>query len=168
VTTTTSRVPEVIDYLVATAQAASALTGVLVLDGPQIPAAWQTRKQVLWFGADPASLGEAAGESAQDFATAMSQGKLKDELGSILCAARHWSGDKTSKTHRDGAAAIVAAVELMLRSTPDAGGPGDATMGGLVFWSQVGGQMAWFPKQVTNGAECLVTFHVTYMARLTT
>lgn len=163
---TTSQVPEIIDYLVT--QATAALPSVVVVDGPQIPVVTLNREQVLWIGADPAALGEAAGESAQDFATAMSQGKLKDEVGSILCAARHWSGDTTNKVHRDGAAAIVAGVELMLRSTPDAGGPGDATMGGLVFWSQVGGQMSWFPKQVNNGAECLVTFHVTYMARLTT
>lgn len=155
------------DYLVAKAQASAALSGVLVLDGPQPPAAWQSSQQVLWFGADPAALGNAAAESVQVFATAFDHARNRDEDGTITCAARHWTGDKTIKTHRDGAAAIVGAVEDILRGVGDTGDPGDASMGGLVLWSQVS-RTQWFPSQKPNGAEVLVVFDVSFRARLTT
>jgi hypothetical protein len=165
--TTTSQVPAVTDWLVAAAQSSAALSDVTVVDGPQIPAATQNRPQVLWIGADPASLNDAAAEAAQNWPV-MDNARTRDEDGAITCAAQDWSGDTTISTHRDGAAAIVAAVELLLRGTPRVGGPGDATMGGLVMWSGVDGPYAWYPRQVANGALVLVTFRVTYRARLTT
>lgn len=173
--TTTSLIPAVTDYLVSACQASASLGAadppVLVLDGPQPNAVWSQQPLVLWIGADPANLGEAAAESVQVFGTAFDKGHNRDEDGVITCAARHWGGGDGStdiKVHRDAAAAIVAAVELLLRGVGGAGDPGDAFMGGLVNWSQVTGPYQWFPKQVPNGAECLVIFRVSYFARLTT
>ena len=165
--TTTSQIPAVTDYLVAAAQA-SLSPGVTVFDGPQPVYAWQAIEQVLFIGADPMSLTEATAEAEQRFATALDSGRLRDEDGSIVCAAQHWSGDPAVKTHRDGAAAIVAGVELLLRGTPRTGAPGDASMGGLCLWSGVDGPYQWYPRQVTNGAAVMVVFRVTYRARLTT
>jgi len=165
--TTTSQIPAVTDWLVNAAENAAALSGVSVFDGPQVPAATQSMESVLWIGADPASLSEATAEASQDWPV-MDNARTRDEDGTITCSAQHWSGDTTIKTHRDGAAAIVAAVELLLRGTPRTGGPGDATMGGLVQWSGVSGPYAWYPRQVANGALMLVTFRITYRARLTT
>jgi hypothetical protein len=173
--TITSRVPQVIDWLYQAA-ASSPLLGahpdpdqkVSVFDGPQVPAATQGLERVLWVGADPAALGDPVAEAGQDFAF-LDHARTRDEDGAIAMSAQHWSGDTSNKVHRAGAAAIVAGVELLLRGLPqDAGAPGDATMGGLVFWSQVDGPYDWRPRQVTNGALMLVTFHVTYRARLTT
>lgn len=165
--TTTSQIPAVTDWLVNAAQTSDALSGVSVFDGPQVPAATQSMESVLWIGADPASLSEATGEADQMWPV-MDNARTRDEDGVITCAAQHWSGDTTIATHRNGAAAIVAAVELLLRGTPRVGGPGDATMGGLVMWSGVAGPYAWYPRQVANGALVLVTFKITYRARLTT
>lgn len=165
--TTTSQIPAVTDWLVNAAENAAALAGVSVFDGPQVPAATQSMESVLWIGADPASLSEATAEASQDWPV-MDNARTRDEDGAITCSAQHWSGDTTIKTHRDGAAAIVAAVELLLRGTPRTGGPGDATMGGLVQWSGVSGPYAWYPRQIASGALMLVTFRITYRARLTT
>lgn len=165
--TSTSQIPAVTDYLVAAANAALA-PAVTVFDGPQPVSIWQAMEQVLFIGADPANLAEATGEADQQFATAFDQGRNRDEDGAIVCAAQHWSGDSGIKVHRDGVAAIVAAVEVLLRGLPQTGGPGDASMGGLCLWSGVTGPFAWYPSQRSSGAAVLVTFRVTYRARLTT
>lgn len=170
--TLTSLVPAVTDYLVAAA-AASPLLGanpvakVPVFDGPQPPAATQGLERVLWIGADPAALGDPAAHADQVFAL-MDQARTRDEDGSVVIAAQHWNGDTSNKVHRDGAAAIIAGVELLLRGVPQYGGPGDTTMGSLVHWSEVTGPYDWRPRQVAGGALCLVTCFVTYHGRLTT
>ena len=169
--TTTSQSPAVIDWLVAAAKASlllgSAASPVSVFDGPQPPAATQALQRVLWIGADPASPDGEAATAVQAWPF-LDKGRTRDEDGDITCAAQHWSGDPLAKAHRDGAAAIVAGVELLLRGVPANGGPGDLTMGGLVFWSSVDGPFGWYPRQVAGGSACLVTFRVTYRARLTT
>jgi hypothetical protein len=170
--TLTSLVPAVTDYLV-TAATASPLLGanptvkVSVFDGPQPPNATQGLERVLWIGADPAALGDAAAEAEQVFPV-MDHARTRDEDGSVVIAAQHWNGSTDNKVHRDGAAAIIAGVELLLRGLPKDGGPGDTTMGDLVWWSEVTGPYAWRPRQVAGGALCLVTCFVTYHARLTT
>lgn len=171
-TAMTSVVPAVIDYLVAAAQSsvllgANTTAPVAVYDGPQPPGPGQQDQSALWIGADPSLPGDPVAQASQAFAV-MDKARTRDEDGAIALTAQHWSGDTTNKVHRDGAAAIVAGVEVLLRGLPSAGGPGDATMGGLVMWSEVSGPFDWRPRQVSSGALCLVTFHVTYRARLTT
>lgn len=170
--TLTSQVPAVIDYLVAAAKASTLLGAnptapVSVFDGPQPPRLTQDLQSVLWIGADPANLGDVAADADQTWAW-MDHARTRDEDGVIVCAAQHWSGDTTVKTHRDGAAAIVAGVELLLRGDTLTGGPGDASMGGLVMWSGASGPYQWYPRQVAGGALMLVVFRITYRARLTT
>lgn len=165
--TLTSQVPAVTDYLVTTAQSWPSLAGVLVVDGPQAPVVTQDIGQVLWIGANPADVGGVGAEAEQNWPV-MDNARTRDETGTLTCAAQFWSGDSTQKPNRDGAAAIVAAVELMLRGTPRVGGPGDATMGGLVMWSGVAGPYEWYPRSSTKGAQVLVVFRVTWRARLTT
>jgi len=166
-TTTTSQVPAVTDWLVAAAAASPSLSGVSVFDGPQPPAATQAINQVLWIGADPANPADMAAEATQNWPV-LDHARTRDENAVIVCAAQHWSGDPAVKTHRDGAAAIVAAVELLLRGDTLTGGPGDASMGGLVMWSQAGGPFQWYPRQVASGTAMLVVFRITYRARLVT
>jgi hypothetical protein len=170
-TTTTTLIPAVTDYLTAQAQASSVLGGaspqVYVFDGPQPSKALSGVERALWIGWDPASEGQPAAGATQDFAF-LDSGRTRDEDGEITCTAQHWSGDTTVKVHRDGCAAIVAGVELLLRGTPAAGGPGDASMGGLVLWSGVTGPYEWYPAQVPNGAQVLCVFKIAYRARLVT
>lgn len=160
----TSAVPAVTDYLVAAATAA--LTGVVVFDGPNPTADTLAEPKHLWIGWDTqGSSGEPAADAAQDWPVS-DFGRTKDEDGTIICTADAWSGSTTIKTHRDDAAAIVAAVELLLRGTPQQGGPGDASMGGLVLWSGVNGPYQWYPRQNQSGAGCGVVFRIIYKARL--
>ena len=168
--TTTSQIPAVIDYLVAACTASPSLGGaspqVYVFDGPQPPVATQGLQRVLWIGADPANLGVMTAESVQAWPV-MDHARTKDEDGTITCAAQHWSGDTHNKVHRDGAAAIVAAVELLLRGDKLTASPGDASMGGLAMWSAVE-EFQWYPRQVAGGMAMLVVFKIMYRARLTT
>lgn len=164
--TTTSVVPGVIDYLVTAA--AAALPAVTVFDGPQPVTAWQAIEQILWIGADPVNLADMGAEATQDWPVLGDFGRTKDEDGSVTCACRHWSGDTAVKPHRDGAAAILAGVELLLRGEPAQGGPGDITMGGLVMWAGLNGPVQWYPRQVAGGAQVICVFRIVYKARLVT
>lgn len=162
---TATVVPEVIDYLVAAAKAAPALAGVTVFDGPQPANTVQAIESVLWIGADPAALQDPAAGADQMWPYS-DKARTRDEDATVACAAQHWSGDTGNKVHRDGAKAIIAGLDDLIRGDPSAGGPGDASMGGLVMWSGVLGPYAWYPRQVSGGALMLVTFHVVYHARL--
>jgi len=171
-TTTTTQVPAVTDYLVAAAKASTALgrarpKPVHVFDGPNPSKTLSGLSRALWIGFNPANQGEPAATASQDFAF-LDAGRTRDEDGVIDCAAQFWSGDTTVKTARDGCDAIVAAVELLLRGTPQTGGPGDASMGGLALWSGVTGPFDWHPAQVTKGAVVLCVFRIAYRARLVT
>lgn len=167
----TSVVPQVIDWLVAAAKASpllgAAADPVTVFDGLQPGESVQAIPRVLWIGGDPLSPSDPVAEASQVLA-AGTQARKVDEDGAIALAAQHWSGDPSNKVHRDGAAAIVGGVELLLRGLARTGGPGDAEMGGLVYWSAVSGPYDWRPRQTSKGALMLVTFHITYAARLLT
>jgi hypothetical protein len=168
--TTTSQVPAVTDWLVSACKASASLgqasPQVYVFDGPQPPAATQSLQRALWIGCSPLQPDAVAATAVQAWPL-MDKARTRDEDGDITCAAQHWSGDTTVKVHRDGAAAIVAAVELLLRGDGRTG-PGDATMGGLVLWSSVDGPYEWAPRQIAGGVAVLVTFKVAYRARLVT
>jgi hypothetical protein len=168
--TTTTQVPAVIDYLVAAAQASTQLGQadpvVVVLDGPQITDDTLTEPLHLWVGYDPLNPGVAAATAAQDWPV-LDHARTLDEDGEITCAAEAWSGTPVMKTQRDACDAIVAAVALLLRGTPAAGGPGDTQMGGLVFWSRVqAGE--WYQRPSQGGISVMHVFKVMYQARLVT
>lgn len=168
--TITSRVPQVIDWLVAAAQASPLLGGatpqVSVWDGVQPPGGSQEAPRSLWIAGDPSAPGDAVAEAEQEFGL-LDKGRTRNESGSVALTAQFYSGSTDNKVNRDGAAAIVAGAEVLLRGDGRTG-PGDCTMGGLVWWSEVSGPFAWQERQLSSGASCLVTFHVTWLARLTT
>jgi len=136
-----------------------------VFDGPQPPAATQALNQVLWIGADAPNPDAVFADAAQSWAV-LDHARTKDEDGTVTCSAQHWSGDPSVKVHRDGAKAIVAGVEQLLRGDGSTG-PGDATMGRLVLWSGVD-VGRWETRQLAGGVAVLVTFTVIYRARLVT
>lgn len=163
-TTTTSAVPGVIDYLVA--RATAALPDATVFDGPQAAKSVLAIEEILWVGHDPMNPSGVAAEAVQSWPVEGDAGRTKDEDGTVTCTARHWSGDTTIKVHRDATAAIVAAVELLLRGLPQLGGPGDMSMGGLLLWSSVNADMQWYQRQLPNGAQVTCVFRIVYKARL--
>ena len=167
--TTTSLVPAVIDYLVTQATASASLGAspsnpVDIHDGPLLTADELVRPLHLYIGWDSVSgAGEPTGVQSWPV---LDKARTKDEDGTIVCTAEAWTGDTVMKTARDSCAAVVAAVELLLRGN-GATGPGDATMGGLVLWSGVD-HMTWYPQQSPNGAVCSCVFTIVFRARLTT
>lgn len=122
----TSKIPDVVAWLVPTFTTAPTLGAadppVLVLDGPEV--ANEAAKLILWVGVDdPDDLTPLGAESAQEWAGLGAQ--RKNELLSIPCVARAWSGANDIASARASAFAILAAVEDVVR--------GDASLGGTVL-----------------------------------
>jgi hypothetical protein len=167
VTATTDLVPDVIDYLVTACQSNSALAalGVTVFDGPQPSGAASGIEQVLWVGHNPKDTIAEIGSADQAYAFVGDMGATRDETGEVVLCAKHWTGDLSFKLHRDGCKAITGAVELMLRGLPATGGPGDFSLGGLVFWAQMQNAV-WWQSLADGGAEAYCAFKVSYSGRL--
>jgi hypothetical protein len=167
VTAITDLVPDVLEYLVTQAKASPVLTGLgcAVFDGPQPTAAVNGKEYVLWIGHNPRVTDAQAGEAEQGFAFLASS--TRDEAGQVTCTARHWSGDfQDFGSHRAACKQIVGAVELLLRGGGASPGPGDATMDGLVQWSEFT-SAAWWQDLAGGGAEVFCAFEISYFARLT-
>ena len=167
--TAPTAVPGVLDYLVTTATASPAIgqatPPVTVIDGPQVTDDILIEQPILWIGADPLNPGEVAATSALDWPV-LDHGRTEDEDGEVTCAARYWSGNKVMKTNRDACAAIVEAVADLLKGDATTGGPGDTSMGGLVFWSRVAGT-SWEQQTRSDGLTVICVFKIAYRARIT-
>jgi hypothetical protein len=174
-TIVTDQTAAVIDYLVSQCQASQSLGAatppVQVFDGPIIDGGQLVSPQRIWIGADgmvQAGMPVSAATFMQSFAFLGTEADTRDDQIDIGCAAEVFDGDPThQKQARDGAYALMAVVETMLRGNPNTGGPGDTTMGGLVYWSQVTGPGELIQTQYAAGVEALVKFRVTAFTRLT-
>jgi hypothetical protein len=174
-TAITSQVPAVIEYLVAAA-GSSLLLGsnpdpaakVVVIDGPTLTGDTLAEFLHLWIGNDDPAQSDVLGATATQRWGPMDHGRTRDEDGEVWLTADAWSGSVTMSVLRGQCAAIVGGVEALLRGLPADGGPGDLTMGGLVYWSGVDGPYTWSQRQNAQGAGASCTFRVTYRARLVT
>lgn len=172
--TLTDQTAAVIDYLVAQCSASPSLGAasprVSVFDGPTSSATQLVAGQRVWIGAEgytEPGLPVEAAVFSQSWPV-MDHARTRDDQIDVACAAEYFTGDPTAmKQARDGAFALVGVIETMLRGDTAGGGPGDATMGGLVLWSQVTGPAALVQAQMSSGASALVRFRVTALARLT-
>jgi hypothetical protein len=170
--TTTSQIPAVTDWLVnaatvSTSLGASPSAPVVIHDGPAVTTDTLIQPLHLWIGWDQVT-GGGAGASAVQGWPVLDRARTRDEDGVIVCTADAWSGVTVTKTQRDSCAAVVSAVELLLRGGGVGTDPGDASMGGLVLWSAVDGPYEWYPRQTPEGAGCACVFRITYRARLVT
>lgn len=150
----TSRAPAVVDALVALCEAAAALDGVTIHDGPQPTS--DPLKAVVCIGWDGDEDNDLAVETSQEWA---GLGALaKDESLLVTCAAVAWHGETTTKPVRDSAYAMVAAVEDALRADPSLGfaPPTVVAMAtGNAYQQQAGG-----------GAQCRVVFTIAIKTRI--
>jgi hypothetical protein len=168
--TLTSQVPAVIDYLVKAAQASASLGAspsakVRVIDGPPPTGDTLTEQRILYIGWDQVNGSPGGDDEAQSWSV-LDQARTREEDGTITCTADGWAGGASMKAARDACAAIVGAVELLLRGNGTTG-PGDATMGRLVFWSAVD-DLKWYPRQDQEGAAMACVFTISFRARLIT
>lgn len=176
-TTLTDKIPDVISYLLAQSAAnpalGSATPPVTIIDGQ--PATQDVLAvngtgltQWLWIGSTglvPSGQPDQAASSQQGFAF-LDQARTRDNDLDIACAAEATAGSSVMAEARNGAFAVMAAVEVMLRGSPPFG-PGDASMGGLVMWSEVVGPIDLEQEQTQAGANARVRFRVTATVRLT-
>lgn len=170
---------QVIGYLLAQAASDPALGGapvpVIVIDGQPVTQDVLVVNETgltqrLWIGSagfTESGLSPAAA-SHQAFAF-LDAARTRDQDFDVQCAAEAVSGDSVMAEARDGAFAVLRAVELQLRGSPgtNPASSGDASMGGLVYWSEVSGPVELEQEQAQSGAIALVKFHVTGHARLT-
>lgn len=178
-TVLTDLTSQVITYLLAQAAANPALGAatppVVIIDGQPktedvLVLSGTGLDQRLWIGSagyqQDGGLAAAA-VSQQKFAF-LDQARTRDQDFDVQGAAEAVSGD-TLAAARAGAFAVLRAVELMLRGTPgtNPASSGDASMGGLVYWSGVTGPIELSQEQSQDGSIALVKFHVTGFVRLT-
>jgi hypothetical protein len=111
-----SRIPSVLDYLVATFTAAPALGAatppVTVYDGPVTTA--DAPGLVLWVGLDDPDSAQAPLAAASDRQWSGLGGQ--SELITIYCAAESWTGVDDIRTERVAAYGIVAAAATLVRA----------------------------------------------------
>lgn len=179
-TALTEYIPDVITYLLTQADTNASLGGatppVVIIDGQ---AATQDvlvlnetgLTQRLWVGSTgfvTSGQMDQAASAEQGFAF-LDQARTRNDQIDVACAGEAIAGDGTMADARNGAFAVMAAVELMLRGSPGTSpaSPGDATMGGLVQWSEVTGPVELEQGQITQGAVALVKFRVSAFVRLT-
>lgn len=179
-TALTEYIPVVITYLLAQAATNAGLGGaatpVVIIDGQPVTQDVLVVNETgltkrLWVGSSgwvASGQMDAAASAQQGFAF-LDQARTRDDQVDVACAGEAVAGDGTMADARNGAFAVMAAVELMLRGSPGTSpaSPGDATMGGLVQWSEVVGPVDLEQGQITQGAVALVKFRVAAFVRLT-
>jgi hypothetical protein len=162
--TVTSRLPALIDYLVAlftaapTLGAAAAPATVTVFDGPATTEL--DPLLALYVGlSDPDNpAAETAGNTVQSWAAL---GRLgRNETSTIHCCAQAWAGTDDMKTVRVQATGIVAAVEVLMQS--------DTTQfGGNVLFPQPGLSVTSLAQNNTDrGAIARVAFDLIFQSRI--
>ena len=160
--TVTSRVPALLDYLVAlftnAATLGQATPAVTIFDGP--PTTELDPPLALYVGlSDPDNTAaEAAADFVQEWAAIGRQGR--NETSTIHCCAQAWAGTDDLKTVRVSATGIVAAVEVLMQS--------DSTQfGGNVLYPAPGVAVgALLQNNTDRGAIARVAFDLIFRSRI--
>jgi hypothetical protein len=162
VATVTSRIPALIDYLVAlftnAATLGQATPPVTVYDGPAVTGLDAPLKLFVGLADPDSTAAEPAAESQQDWSAL---GRLgRDETVTIHCCAEAWAGTDDMKTVRVAATGIVAAVETVMQA--------DSTQfGGNVLYPAPGiTGLALLQNNTQQGAVARVAFDLVFRARI--
>jgi hypothetical protein len=161
-TTVTSRIPALIDYLVGLFTTASTLGAasppVTVYDGPATTGLDAPLKLFVGLNDPDATTAEPAADSQQTWAAL---GRLgRDEMITIHCCAEAWAGTDDLKTVRVSATGIVAAVEQLMQADT-------SQFGGNVLFPDPGiTGLALLQNNTQQGAVARVTFDLTFKARI--
>jgi hypothetical protein len=137
-----------------TAMWSAALTGVNVVDGPQVNSDASTDWLFVGFDGDEPDEGTEAVSAEQEL---MAFAKTKQESAEVTCAAVVVDGGTDTTTVRSRAYAILSAAEDALRL--------DMQLGGLVMHAFISAHI-YIPVITTGGCKARVVFTVTYLAQL--
>lgn len=152
---TTSRVPAVIDALVALYENAPGLAKVAVLDGPLVTNAPLKEAVFVGYDGDPDGEGQAA-ENAQKWAGIGA--RSRDETVQITGAVVVWNGGTKVRPVRLRVYELFGVVEDVVRADPSLGLPpptvAEIASGGL------------FQVQRQSGIECRIPFIVRVQTRI--
>jgi hypothetical protein len=157
----TSKVPDVIDYLVTlftndvTLGQAPAPNTVTVYDGPALAQTFTPLN--LYVGMTDPDADEPVSANSEKAWAALGKQSI-DETLQIHCCAEAWSGATDMRAIRLAAYGIVAAVETLLRADP--------TFGGLVLFCEPAASEELRQDEIEQGARAKVLFRIDAKARL--
>ncbi|MEV3980801.1 hypothetical protein [Nonomuraea sp. NPDC049758] len=153
--TTTSRIPQAIDNLLALLQAAPGLDGVKVIDGPLVTSDPLKEAVFVGFDGDPDGEGQAV-EFTQTWASIGQRSRA--ETFTIRCAVAVWRGSIKVRPVRVRAFEVLGVVEDVVRASPDLGLPPPTVTafasGSLVL------------DQRSTGLECRIPFDIAVQTRI--
>lgn len=160
--TTTSRIPALIDYLVALFQGAATLgqatPPVTVYDGPATTGLDAQLKLFVGLHDPDSGSAEPAADATQEWAAL---GRLgRNEMISVHCCAEAWAGTDDLKTVRVAVTGIVAAVEALMQA--------DSTQfGGNVLFPDPGiTQLQLLQNNTQQGAVARLAFDLNFKSRI--
>lgn len=152
---TETRVPDVIDALLAVWAAAPGLAGITVVDGPLVTNDPLHEAVYVGYDGDPEGEGQAA-DSAQEWA-AIGQ-KKRDEVVQVTCAVVVWNGRTAVRPTRVRVYELLAAVSAAVRADPSLGLPPPTVA------EMASGQL--FQSQRQSGVECRIPFVIAVKTRI--
>lgn len=132
----------------------AALTGINVVDGPQVTSDASSDWLFVGFNGDTP---DEYNEGAVGQQSLMAFAKVKGDDGQVTCAVVSRSGNTDITATRARADGFLAAAEGAVRA--------DMTLGGLVMSAFVS-DYRYSPVQTQQGAKVRVVFTVTYKAQL--
>ena len=151
---TTSRIPALIDAMLADFPTLVGLGSVTVCDG--LPLTNETGTYLYVGVDDPDGLRVAAADAEQSWPHAVAQGR--DEEGGVTLACESIDGGGDLKACRDEVFRVVGLVQDRLRASKTLDVPG-------VLWLNAT-QLRFEQAQTSVGAAALLTFRVNYQARI--
>jgi hypothetical protein len=151
---TTFAFPTFINNVIVALKAASSLTGVLIIDGPQLDNFFEGEAIII--GHDGVPAGEIPASSAKNEYKPLGALRM-DETGSLDCVIRSYPHTTIDlKTLRDRAYVLLSAVDTVIRSDP--------TFSKSVQRSSLGQSAMHYTPLVQNFGVKL-TFSIDYEAR---
>lgn len=150
-----SRVPDLIDALVAALQASADLPGVNVVDGPLVSNSAASEWVFVGYDGDPGGESQAT-STLQEWAGIGA--KAKSEEIALTCSVLVRSGSTDVKPLRDRAFQIFAAVEAVVRADPALTLP-PPTVCNI-------SEHNFFPEQTAQGLQGRLPFTVTCTTRI--
>lgn len=161
-TTITSRLPALIDYLVTLFTNASTLgqatPPVTVFDGPPTTALDAPLKLYVGLTDPDSDAAEAAGDITQEWA-ALGR-RARNETVTIHCVAEAWSGDDSIQAVRLSCTGIVAAVETLMQADT-------SQFGGNVLFPDPGITVgALSQNNTSSGAIARLAFDLIFKSRI--